>query len=390
MAYYDADFESGPWPPPARKPSVGRAVLTAVLVVIVLGGLGVTAWLFWQEHAGGTSPVAQLVQARGNLKDEQARSEAVYKGATPSVVHVTRLTARRDFQLNLQAIPEGTGSGFVWDEHGHVVTNYHVIGDASFAITVALADQSTWSARVVAGFADKDIAVLHIDAPKAKLHPIALGTSQDLKVGQAAYALGNPFGLDHSLTAGVISALGREIQTENGHVIKGAIQTSAAINPGNSGGPLLDSAGRLIGITTAILSPSGGWSGVGFAIPADEVNRVVSEAIAHPAAPRAALGITFNQELQQKLLGKADGVLVLNVLKGGAAEKAGLRPTRGDDRGIPEAGDLIVAVGKDRIRTAKDLQRALARHKVGDEVSITVMRDGQDQTVTVKLQAASR
>src|SRR5262249_4419728 len=204
---------------------------------------------------------------------------AIYKTAKPSVVHITSLTVQRDeWNFSTQEVPEGTGSGFVWDEGGHVVTNYHVIKDAN-AAHVTLADHTTWRASLVGAAADKDLAVLRIDAPKDKLVPIQIGSSSDLQVGQMVYAIGNPFGLDLTLTTGVVSALDRQIQSVTKRTIKNVIQTDAAINPGNSGGPLLDSAGRLIGVNTAIYSPSGSSAGIGFAIPVDEVNRVVPQLI---------------------------------------------------------------------------------------------------------------
>jgi S1-C subfamily serine protease len=184
------------------------------------------------------------------------------------------------FSRNAEAVPRGTGTGFIWDENGFIVTNYHVVEGAR-AARVILSDRSTYESGRIWGYPDKDLAVIRIDAPKEKLKPIAVGTSHDLRVGQKTFAIGNPFGLDQTLTAGIVSALGRQIESANGRPIQGVIQTSAAINPGNSGGPLLDSAGRLIGVNTAILSPSGAFAGIGFAIPVDEVNRLVPQLIAY-------------------------------------------------------------------------------------------------------------
>src|SRR5262249_41137769 len=202
--------------------------------------------------------------------DEKSTIE-LYNNAKPSVVHITTTALRRDINLNVQQVPEGTGSGFVWDDQGHVVTNYHVVRKAQ-SIYVMLWDQSTFEARAVGAYPDKDLAVLRIDAPKAKLRPIRVGTSADLQVGQKAFAIGNPFGLDQTLTTGIVSAVNREIESVTHRPLRGVIQTDAAINPGNSGGPLLDSAGRLIGVNTAIFSPSGASAGIGFAIPADKRN----------------------------------------------------------------------------------------------------------------------
>jgi S1-C subfamily serine protease len=253
--------------------------------LLLLLGLGlVLAWRFWPRAPWtGLDPnaVPRAVTPRGDLAEDEKTTIAIFRQASPSVVHITTLALRQDaFSLDLFQIPRGTGSGFVWDQDGHVVTNYHVIQGAD-AARVTLADQSSWTARLVGAYPDKDLAVLMIDAPKNRLRPIPVGTSHDLQVGQKVFAIGNPFGLDQSLTTGVISALGREIESVTRQTIKDMIQTDAAINPGNSGGPLLDSAGRLIGVNTAIFSPSGAYAGIGFAIPVDEVNRVVPKLIRH-------------------------------------------------------------------------------------------------------------
>ncbi|MDB5306545.1 MAG: 2-alkenal reductase [Gemmataceae bacterium] len=251
-----------------------------LLLLLVLGG--VLAWRFWPRPTRpGTDPdaVPRAVTPRGDLAEAEKTTIAIFRQTSPAAVHITTLNVRQDrFSLNLFQIPRGTGSGFVWDQDGRVVTNYHVIEGAD-AARVTLSDQSEWKARLVGAYPDKDLAVLVIDAPGDRLRPIPIGTSHDLQVGQFAFAIGNPFGLDQTLTTGVISALGREIDSVNRKTIKDVIQTDAAINPGNSGGPLLDSAGRLIGVNTAIYSPSGAFAGIGFAIPVDEVNRVVPQLI---------------------------------------------------------------------------------------------------------------
>jgi S1-C subfamily serine protease len=223
----------------------------------------------------------RAITPRGDLTSDEQGTIALFKAISPSVVHVTNLAVQSDgFTLNVQAVPRGAGTGIIWDDNGFIVTNYHVVQGASMA-RVILADRSAYDSDQIWGYPDKDLAVIRINAPKEKLKPIAVGTSQDLQVGQTTLAIGNPFGLDQTLTTGVISALGREIESTNGLPIGGVIQTSAAINAGNSGGPLLDSAGRLIGVNTSILSPSGTFAGIGFAIPVAEVNRVVPQLIAH-------------------------------------------------------------------------------------------------------------
>ena len=229
---------------------------------------------------------------RGPLAaDEQAHID-LFRRSSPSVVHITTVATQRDlFSMNVMQVPRGTGTGFVWDDSGHIVTNFHVIQGGSGA-KVTLADQTTFDAKLVGAFPDRDLAVLRIEAPKAKLPPLAIGSSRDLIVGQRVYAIGNPFGLDQTLTIGIVSALNREIESFNGRSIRGVVQTDAAINPGNSGGPLLDSAGRLIGVNTQIASPSGASAGIGFAIPVDEVNRIVPRLIRDGRFVRPAIGVS--------------------------------------------------------------------------------------------------
>jgi len=284
------------------------------------------------------------ITPRANLDDEEKTTIAIFRRNSPSVVHITTLvSAVTDFfSMDVQQIPEGTGSGFVWDAKGHIVTNYHVIqgGDAA---QVTLADRSTWKARLVGAYPDGDLAVLAIDGVKDRLQPVLLGTSHDLQVGQKVFAIGNPFGLDHSLTTGIVSALGRQVSAVSGRRIKGVIQIDAAINPGNSGGPLLDSSGRLIGVNSAILSPSGAFAGVGFAIPVDKVSRIVTELIQHGKVIQPTIGVEPAPDQWVERLG-LKGVLVLDVLPGSPAAKAGIRPTRRLANGRIRLGDLIVAL----------------------------------------------
>ncbi|HEX2243720.1 MAG TPA: trypsin-like peptidase domain-containing protein [Gammaproteobacteria bacterium] len=302
------------------------------------------------------------------------------------MVHITAITVQRDFfSLNLYQIPEGTGSGFVWDANGNIITNFHVIQNAD-AAQVTLADQSIWKARRVGVAPDKDLAVLRIDAPANRLRPIPLGTSKDLQVGQSVFAIGNPFGLDQSLTTGVISALGREIESVTRRPIQGVVQTDAAINPGNSGGPLLDSAGRLIGVNTAIYSPSGASAGIGFAIPVDTVNRIVPELIRSGKVTRPGLGIQTAEEQIAQRLG-VNGVLIVDVSPGSAAAKAGLRPTRRDASGRVKLGDVITAVDGEKIQSPNDLFLTLEKYRVGDSVIITLLRDGKSIQTKITLEA---
>jgi S1-C subfamily serine protease len=353
-------------------------------------------WWFWRRGDSGVdvNAVPRPVTPRGELADIEKATIEIFKQASPSVLHITTLALRQDvWSLDVQQIPQGTGSGFIWDEDGHVVTNYHVIQGAN-AAKVILADGSSYSADLVGGYADKDLAVLVIDAPKSKLRKIEVGTSHDLQVGQMAFAIGNPFGLDQTLTTGIISALGREITSVNNRPIKNVIQTDAAINPGNSGGPLLDSAGRLIGVNAAIFSPSGASSGIGFAIPVDEVNRIVPQLIRHRKVVRPILGIIpfpeqDVQRLRKRRVLSQDGVLIRSIEPGGPAAISGLRPTRRTSSGEVQLGDHIVAVDGKPIKSLNDLYSVLEQHQVGDTVTVTVLRDDEKQDVQVTLQASS-
>jgi S1-C subfamily serine protease len=272
----------------------------------------------------------------------------------------------------------------VWDTRGNVITNFHVIQNAD-AAQVTLADQSNWRARVVGVAPDKDLAVLRIDAPANRLQPIPIGTSKDLHVGQSVFAIGNPFGLDQTLTTGVISALNREIESITRRPIQGVIQSDAAINPGNSGGPLLDSAGRLIGVNTAIYSPSGASAGIGFAIPVDTVNRIVPELIRSGKITRPGLGVQIADEQIAQRLG-VSGVLVVDVAKGSAASKAGIQPTRRDSEGRLRLGDVIVAIDGKNVVTPNDLFLLLEKYKVGDIVTVSLLRDGKTVQAKVALE----
>jgi S1-C subfamily serine protease len=270
----------------------------------------------------------------------------------------------------------------VWDAKGHIVTNFHVIAGGN-AARVTLSDGSVWSASLVGEAPDKDVAVLHIDAPTDKLPPLPIGSSEDLAVGQMVFAIGNPFGLDHTLSTGVISGLDREIKAMTGRPIQGVVQTDAAINPGNSGGPLLDSSGRLIGMNTAIFSPSGASAGIGFAVPVDTINRVVTQLIAYGKLVRPGLGIQIAEaELASRM--RVDGVLVLGVVAGSPADQAGLQPTRRHSlTGAIELGDVIVALDGEPVHRPVDLFRILDRKNVGDKVKVSVLRgrDRSDMTV---------
>ncbi len=318
------------------------------------------------------------------LNDEESATIALFEHAAPSVAFINTATYRHDYWTrDITEIPRGSGSGFVWDKEGHIVTNFHVIQDADKA-TVTLSDQSTWDADLVGYAPEKDLAILKIKVPRSKLVPIPVGTSEDLLVGQSVYAIGNPFGLDQTLTTGIISALGREIKSRTGTPIRDVIQTDAAINPGNSGGPLLDSQGKLIGVNTAIYSPSGAYAGIGFSIPVDQINWVVPDLIKYGRVIRLTLGVDL---FSQSAVSRAgiEGAVVSNVKAGSAAEEAGVRPIRRNNRGEIILGDIIIGVNDDNIKSNADLQLALEKYKAGDKVQLKLMRDGEKISLYVAL-----
>jgi S1-C subfamily serine protease len=371
-----------------RTPRPSRP-LAPVIVAVVLGILcGLLVMQFVNRNAG-PPPEPRTVTPRGDLAEGEKSTIELFQNTSPSVVFITNVALRRQlFRLDVMEIPQGAGSGFIWDSAGHVVTNYHVIHNAD-ALEVTLSDQTVCKARVVGAEPDKDLAVLEIKAPTSKLTPIPIGTSKDLRVGQAVFAIGNPFGLDHTLTKGIVSALGRSIQSMTGRTIQDVIQTDAAINPGNSGGPLLDSAGRLIGVNTAILSPSGLSAGIGFAVPVDTVNRVVPQIIANGRTIRPRLGIALldprvNANAVRELGVK--GVIIGGVEENSAAAAAGLRGLRRSPGGDVSLGDIIQKIDDRAVNSTDDLLNALEKHKVGDTVKVTVLGENQTRTVEVTLQ----
>ncbi len=356
-----------------------------VVILLVMTAL-LTWWLFKLSNEHPVDLKGRATTERGPLHVDEQQNIDLFKDGAPSVVYITSLQLRRDrISMNVMEIPQGTGSGFVWDDSGHIVTNFHVIAEAE-AVSVTLWDQSVLRAKVVGVNADKDLAVLRVEVPSEKLRPIPVGTSNDLQVGQKVLAIGNPFGFDHTLTTGVISGLGREILSKNNRPITGVIQTDAAINPGNSGGPLLDSAGRLIGVNTAIFSPTGAYAGLGFAVPVDTVNRLVPQLIRYGRVIKPGLGVGVFEDAFVRRLGLR-GVLIRVVGPNSAAAKAGLRGTRQDVFGKVILGDIILAVGDDEISTSIDLFRALDQYKVGDKVTLAVGRGQSKLSVQLTLQA---
>ncbi|HEU4616811.1 MAG TPA: trypsin-like peptidase domain-containing protein [Gammaproteobacteria bacterium] len=357
------------------------------LLLLAAALLGAAPLYAQRQDAAHAAAAPRPVAKRGPLSADEQQTIDIFERASPSVVYITTVQHVRDFfSRNIMRVPQGTGSGFIWDEQGHVVTNFHVIQGAQEAL-VTLADQRSYPASLVGASPEHDIAVLAIDVPKNSPPPLPIGSSGDLRVGQTVLAIGNPFGLDHTLTTGVISALNRSVDDEAGGVIHNLIQTDAAINPGNSGGPLIDSAGRLIGINTMIYSPSGAYAGIGFAVPVDTVNRVVPQLIAYGRYVRPTLGISADDELSRRLLygSGVKGVVVLEVAPGSPADRAGLRPARVTAFGRVEIGDVITAVDGRTVEKMSDLAAILDEHRFGDRVTLTVQRGRDSRRVTVTL-----
>jgi S1-C subfamily serine protease len=332
---------------------------------------------------------ARSVTPRGPLTADERVTIDVFEKAKRSVVYISTSERVRDlWTRNVRSIPRGTGSGFVWDEQGDVITNYHVIAGASDA-RIRLNDGRDYPATLVGASAFHDLAVLRIKVPSSPPPPLPIGTSRDLRVGQRVYAIGNPFGLDWTLTTGIVSALDRALDSENGNTIEHLIQTDAAINPGNSGGPLLDSAGRVIGMSTAIYSPSGASAGIGFAVPIDTVNRVVPALIAHGRYTRPTLGIEMDEDVNDFLASHlgVQGVYVLKVVPNGPAAHAGLRPARLQADGTVIPGDVIVAVGDQPVTSVARLEARLDDFRPGDRVRLDVLRGGRRTRVETTLAA---
>jgi S1-C subfamily serine protease len=372
-----------------------RRSLTAALgVLIAIAALAVVAWVITGIGGRGsvTAVEPRAVTARGPLPPEEEQTISLFEKSRGSVVYITTQSRVIDpWTRNIFNIPRGTGSGFVWDENGGIVTNFHVVAGASGA-RVRLSDGGDVAATLVGVSPAHDLAVIRVEVPKPP-PPLPIGTSHDLRVGQQTFAIGNPFGLDWTLTTGIISALDRSLPSEDGRsLIEHLIQTDAAINPGNSGGPLLDSAGRLIGVNTAIFSPSGASAGVGFAVPVDTVNRVVPQLIGSGKYVRPVLGVEVDEQLNQQVIQRVgtQGVAVLRVTPGSPAATAGLRGLRVQPDGAIAPGDIILAVDGKPVDNVPRLLSRLDDYKVGDTVRLTVLREGQQTDVNVTLEAGNR
>lgn len=362
---------------------LSRALFWAVILFLAVLAFRpwVDSWLIDSEA------VPRPVTPRGDLAADERSTIAIFDSVSPSVVFITTTEQLvNPWTRDLAEVRRGNGSGFVWDDQRHIVTNWHVVADAS-AAWVRLADQRSFRAELIGKSPAHDLAVLRISGAWEAPAPVAIGRSADLRVGQKVFAIGNPFGFDYSLTAGVVSALERTVYNDRSGEIRGLIQTDAAINPGNSGGPLIDSAGRLIGINTAIFSTSGTFTGIGFAVPVDTINRVVPELIARGRYTRPRIGISGDDSVSTPLLEQlgVQGVLVLDVIPGSPAEAAGLLETRVAATGEILPGDVIEQVDARPVTGMTELIDVLERYQVGDRVRLKVFRDGRRIEIPVDL-----
>ncbi len=368
------------YPPPAGTRVSGWLVMMLVGLSLAL----LYRQFFWYTPLHNPFARPRAVTPRGDLAADEQSTIELFREASPSVVHINTLAVGANpITREAGVVPAGTGSGIVWDSEGHIVSNLHVIEDAQFA-QVTLYDNSPWDAKLVGYDKISDIVVLKIAAPVQVLKPIAVGESSNLLVGQKVFAIGNPFEIDQTLTTGVIGGLNRKIATRHGSV-SGVIQTDAAINPGNSGGPLLDSAGRLIGINAAIVSESGGSNGIGFAIPVDLVNVVVPDLIKDGEVSRPWLGVVVDENVSVAGI-PLEGLLVHGVMRHSPAERAGIQATRDIRPGSRILGDQLLQLDGKPLQRISDLLDLLARKLPGETVTLTVRRGSTLVDITVTLE----
>lgn len=349
-------------------------VRTAVVVLLVI----LTLWVGYDylQLALYSQTEPRAVTARGDLSAMEETAISVFERTAPSVVFVTTVERTRSSVLGAGPARVGTGSGFVWDKAGHIVTNDHVVAGAD-QVGVRFGAGDLLRAEIIGSAPDYDLAVLRVRGANRTYQPVPLGSSADLQVGQTVFAIGNPYGLSRTLTQGLVSAVERRLPTSGGREVRGVIQTDAAINPGNSGGPLLDSAGRLIGVNTAIISGSGSFAGIGFAVPVDIVNRVVSTLIREGNVPRPGIGIIALSETMAARL-DVDGVVIADVMPGSPAAGANLQ---GIDARAGRLGDVITHANGRRVHSVADLAAQLQEVGVGNETTLRVTRRGQSRTV---------
>lgn len=359
------------------------SILMVLIITCITGGL---VYLNASIDPNKTEPRA--VTPRGPLTDEENATISIFEHAKKSVVFISTKHRVRDYWTrNIFSVPSGTGSGLIWDSQGHVITNFHVIKGSSEA-TIRLEDGRDYKASLVGVSPSHDLAVLKIIVTTQSPPPIPIGESENLKVGQKVYAIGNPFGLDWTLTTGIVSALDRSLSTESGQNIEHLIQTDAAINPGNSGGPLLDSYGRLIGVNTAIYSPSGASAGIGFAVPVDTINRVVPQLIQHKKYTPPSIGIQLDPDLNKRITETMgiEGAAILRVFPGSSAAKAGLEAARLRSDGVIVPGDIITKVQGIPVESISKYYGLMDNFKVGEEITLTIHRHGENLDVVVSVQ----
>ena len=355
---------------------------TAMLTAILFGLIATACSA--EDGQNATTAANSSVEYLSFSTDDERNTTEIFSKANPAVVFVTSSALRRHlFSLNVTEIPRGAGSGFVWDKSGLIVTNFHVIAGAD-KLTVTLQEQGDFNAEVVGVAPERDLAVLRLIEPPKDLATLPLGDSSELAVGRKVLAIGNPFGLDATLTVGVVSALDREIQSPSNRRIRGVIQTDAAINPGNSGGPLLNSLGQLVGVNTAIYSPSGGSAGIGFAIPVNTVKEVVPQLIAYGKLLRPILGVELASDQWTRRYG-VEGVVVVRVQRGLPAAEAGLIGAQRGQRGEVRLGDVITHIENDPVRNHDDYLSALEKYKVGDTITLTTQRGKRELKFEVTL-----
>jgi 2-alkenal reductase len=355
-----------------------RLLRFAILWLLLLA----TIWVLEPYLAGVwfSASTPRTVTARGNLGANEQTTIELFKNVSPSVAHVfARGSPTASLFSDQQESLVQSGSGIIWDPAGHVITNNHVINGTA-QIGVRLTSGEFVRARIVGTAPNYDLAVLQLVRPTSSLHPIAVGSSADLQVGQSTFAIGNPYGLDQTLTNGIISALGRRLPTDTAHEIKGMIQTDAPINPGNSGGPLLDSAGRLIGVNSAIVSGSGASAGIGFAIPVDVVNRVATEIIRSGHVPLPGIGIVAAKQAEATSLG-IDGVVIVRTVPDSPAAASGIEGVGADGT----IKDVITGVDGKPIHGMDELASTFENAGIGHEVTLTVEHDGEQRNVKVRI-----